>query len=132
MPIDIEPETMNVDDLPGIWSPVQWELTEDEHIQELEAQATASLLFAVDVPEAILRLLLNEYTIERAFEPPDGFDSDQQGSWNDDLLTFQFRRPIELVNVQRERDCLSIIYDFKEMGRWSLEIQPEKVTIERV
>jgi len=132
MPIDIEPETMNVDDLPGIWSPVQWELTEDEHIQELEAQATASLLFAVDVPEAILRLLLNEYTIERAFEPPDGFDPDQQGSWNDDLLTFQFRRPIELVNVQRERDCLSIIYDFKEMGRWSLEIQPEKVTIERV
>jgi len=56
MPIDIDPETMNVDKLPGIWSPVQWELTEEEHIQELDTQATASLLFAVDVPEAILRL----------------------------------------------------------------------------
>jgi hypothetical protein len=27
MPIEIDPETMNVDDLPGIWSPVQWELS---------------------------------------------------------------------------------------------------------
>jgi hypothetical protein len=132
MPIDIEPETINVDQLPGIWSPVQWELTEEEHIQELDTQATASLLFAVDVPEAVLRMFLNEYAIERAFDPPAGFDPGQQGDWNEDLLTFQFERPLELVNVQRERDCLSIVYDFKEFGRWSFEIRPDKVTIERL
>ena len=132
MPIDIEPETINVDQLPGIWSPVQWELTEEEHIQELDNQATASLLFAVDVPEAVLRLLLNEYAIERAFKPPHGYDPEEQGEWNEDLLTFQFRRPLELVDVHRERDYLSIMYDFREFGKWSFEIQPNKVTIERV
>jgi hypothetical protein len=132
MPIDIDPETLNVDQLPGIWSPVQWELTEAEHIQELDTQATASLLFAVDVPEAVLRLLLNEYAIERAFQPPHGFDPEQQGDWDDELLTFQFKRPLELMDVRRERDCLSIVYDFKEFGKWSFEIQPDKVTLERV
>ncbi len=30
MPGVIDPETMNIDGLPGIWSPVQWELTEQE------------------------------------------------------------------------------------------------------
>jgi hypothetical protein len=132
MPIDIDPETINVDQLPGIWSPVQWDLTEEEHIQELDTQATASLLFTVDLPEALLRLLLNEYAIERAFEPPDGYDPQQQGDWNDELLTFQFKRPLELVEVQRERDCLSIVYDFRDFGKWSFEIQPNKVTIERM
>ncbi len=132
MPIDIDAETFNVDSLPGIWSPIQWELTEEERILELENQATASLLYAVDTPEAILRLLLNEVDIERAFEPPPGFDPEQQGEWNDDLLTFQFKRPLELLSVQRQRDYLSIIYDFKDFGRWSIEIQPDKLTIERV
>ena len=56
----IIPETLHVDDLPGIWSPVQWLLSEDERAAELEQQATASLLYAVDAPEAILRLLLEE------------------------------------------------------------------------
>ncbi len=65
MPIDIDPETINADELPGIWSPVQWELTEEERIMELENQARSNLLYAVDVPEAILRLLLNETEVER-------------------------------------------------------------------
>jgi hypothetical protein len=132
MPIDIDPETINVDQLPGIWSPVQWELTEEEHIQELDTQATASLLFAVDVPEALLRLLLDEYAIERTFAPPPGYDPEQQGDWNDELLTFQFKRPLELVEVQRESDFLSVVYDFKDFGRWSLEIQPHKATLQRL
>ena len=56
MPIDIDPETMNADDLPGIWSPVQWDLTEEERIEELHHQAQASLMWAIDIPEAILRM----------------------------------------------------------------------------
>jgi hypothetical protein len=132
MPIDIDPETINVDQLPGIWSPVQWDLTEEEHIQELDTQATASLLFAVDVPEAVLRLFLNELAVEPLFQPPDGYDPEQQGDWNDELLTFQFKRPLEMLDVHRERNNLSIVYDFKEFGRWSFEIQPDRVTIQRV
>ncbi len=50
MPGIIDPETMNADTLPGVWSPVQWELTEEERLQEQDTQATANLLWSVDVP----------------------------------------------------------------------------------
>ena len=58
MPGYIDAEFMHVDDLPGIWSPVQWDLTPEERVAEVEEQAHASLMAAVDVPEAILRMLL--------------------------------------------------------------------------
>ena len=132
MPTIIDPETINVDELPGVWSPVQWELDEYERMQELDSQATASLLFAVDVPEAILRLLLNEYEIERAYEPPANYDPDKQGEWDESLLTFQFNRPIRLVKSERRRDYLYLEYYLTDLGYWALEIQPESVRIFRV
>lgn len=70
MPSIIDPQTLYVDDLPTIWSPVQWELIEEERIQAVEEQATASLLWSMDAPEAILRLLLDETGIERFFWNP--------------------------------------------------------------
>jgi hypothetical protein len=128
----IDPETIQVDQLPTIWSPVQWELNPDEKAQELEQQATASLLWAANAPETILRLLLNETAIERAYEPPEGYDPEQQGDWIENLLTFTFRRTIELKEIRRERDQLSAIYKFDELGYWQIEITPEKMTIERI
>ena len=50
MPSVIDPETIQVDSLPALWSPIQSALTDDERARELEAQATASLLWAADVP----------------------------------------------------------------------------------
>ncbi len=132
MPGVIDPETMDADDLPGIWSPVQWELTEEERIQEVEDQAKASLLWSVDAPEAILRLLLQETDIERLLEPPDGYKQEVQGEWDSDLLTFGFQRPIKLIKVERERDFLYLEFNFEGAGFWSIEIEPEKVTIERI
>lgn len=132
MPKIIDPETIYVDNLPGIWSPVQWELSEQERAQELEDQATASLLWAIDAPQTILRLLLNETDIERAYGPPEGYDPEEQGYWEKELVTFQFKRPIQLVRVERENDYLMIEYDFGSLGRWIFEIEPEKVTIERL
>ena len=132
MPAVIDPETLYVDDLPGIWSPVQWDLTEGERIQELEEQATASLLWAIDAPEAILRLLLGETDIERAYEPPKGFQPEQQGEWDESILTFQFKRQIRLEHVEREPDRLYVEYHFGDLGYWALEIEPERVTIQRV
>src|SRR4030042_1488680 len=79
MPGVIVAETVQVGALPGIWSPVQWELGEEERREELEDQARASLLAAVDTPEAVLRLLLDETEIVRAFGPPEGYDPEQQG-----------------------------------------------------
>ncbi len=132
MPGVIDPETMYADDLPGIWSPVQWEMTDEERIKEVEKQATASLLWAVNVPEAILRLLLKETAIERVYKPPKGFDPDMQGDWMKDLITFAFKRPIKLVEVDREPNSTYVEFDFGEVGAWSIEIEPEKITIERV
>jgi hypothetical protein len=132
MPSIIDPETMNVDELPGIWSPVQWPLSETERIQELETQATASLLFAVDAPEAILRLLLNETAVERALDPPAGFDPEQQGDWNHDLITYQFSRSIHLEKVERSPERLYVEYKLDDLGYWALEIEAESVQIFRL
>lgn len=132
MPGVIDPETMNADELPGIWSPVQWELSDEERVQELEAQATASLLWSVDAPEAILRMLLQETAIERLFEPPEGYDPNMQGEWDHKLVTFGFTKPIELVKLERERDYLYLEYKFGDFGYWYFEIEPEKVTMGRL
>jgi hypothetical protein len=132
MPGVIDPETMNADGLPGIWSPVQWEITEDERISEVETQATASLLWSVDVPEAILRLLLQETEIERIFDPPEDYDPEEQGEWDANLVTFGFQKPIELIKVEREHNYLYLEYKFGDFGYWYIEIEPEKVTIKRI
>lgn len=132
MPGVIDPETMSVDSLPGVWAPIQWEQTEQERAREVENQASASLLANVDVPEAILRLLLNETDVELVLNPPEGYDPEQQGEWDEETLTFAFSKPITLVEAHRERDSLTVVYDLANCGRWMFEIQPERVTIERV
>jgi hypothetical protein len=132
MPIDIDSETMNVDSLPGIWSPVQWELTEEEMFMELENQARGNLLYAVDVPEAILRMLLNETEVQRLYQAPDQYDPEQQGEWDDKLVTFQFKRPIKLEKVEREENYLYAEYKFTDLGRWGIEIEPDGVSIYRL
>ena len=132
MPLDIDPKTMNIDSLPGIWCPVQWEMSEEERIHELESQAAASLLYSVDAPEAILRLLLNETAIQRALAPPEGYDTEMQGDWDESLVTFQFRRPIKLETVEREPDYLYVEYDFADLGHWALEIELDQIHLYRV
>jgi hypothetical protein len=132
MPRDIDPDTINVDELPGIWSPVQWDLSEEERIQELQFQAIASLLWAVDIPEAVLRLVLDETEIERTFNPPSGYDPEIQGEWDPDLVTFKFKRAIELQNVEREPNYLYAEYKFDGLGYFALEIEPDKVSLYRI
>jgi hypothetical protein len=132
MPAVIDPETMPVDELPGVWAPVQWEQTEGERAAEIESQAAASLLANVDVPEAILRLLLNESEAEQTYAPPPGYTPDQQGEWDPGMITFAFRRPLRLVQVDRKPDVLTVEYDFVELGHWVFEITPERVIIERI
>jgi hypothetical protein len=99
---------------------------------QMDIQSTASLLSSVDVPEAILRLLLQETEIERLLEAPVGYDPESQGEWDSELTTFGFQRPIQLIKVEREQNYLYLEYKFGELGYWSFEIEPEKVTIERL
>ncbi|MBN1535272.1 MAG: hypothetical protein JW908_00975 [Anaerolineales bacterium] len=132
MPSVIDPQTINTDDLPCIWSPVQWELNPEEHAQELEEQATASLLWTADAPEAILRLLLNESKIERTFAPPDGYDAEKQGEWDVSLVTFNFQRKIYLLKEERGPDRLYLEYEVDNLGQWAINIEPENVSIFRI
>lgn len=132
MPAIIDTQALNVNDLPTVWSPVQWEQTADERETELEDQHTASLLWAADAPEAILRLLLGETDIARAIEPPDGFDPEQQGDWDPDIDTYVFRRPIRLVHCERAEDGLFIEYKFGELGHWTFEISEDEVKIRHI
>jgi hypothetical protein len=132
MPSLIDPERLPVDDLPTIWSPVQAPLEAAEHARELEAQATASLLWASNAPEAILRLLLGETEIVRAFDPPERFDPDLQGDWDASLVTFAFARPIRLILEERGPDRLALEYKLEGSGFWRLEFTPESVSIHKV
>ena len=132
MPRTIDAENMYVDDLPGIWSPVQWELSEAERIHEMEQQARASLLWAVDVPEAVLRLLLDETDVERAYQPPKGYDPKQQGEWDESLITFKFKRHVQLEKAERENGTLVVEYKVEDLGYWLLEVGPDGATLERI
>ena len=132
MPSVIDPETLYVDDLPAIWSPVQWELTDEERIQAVEEQATASLLWTMDAPEAILRLLLNETGILRLNAQPTGYNPAEQGDWDKSLITFGPDRPIKLESVERSPTSLYLVYDFGDLGHWEFTIEAEKVSLERI
>jgi hypothetical protein len=132
MPSIIDPETLYVDDLPAIWSPVQWDLSEEERIKAVEDQATASLLWTMDAPEAILRLLLEETSIQRLNAQPKNYDPEEQGDWDKDVITFGPQRPIKLELVERTPASLDLIYDFGDLGRWEFIIEPERVSLERI
>jgi hypothetical protein len=131
MPLNIDPENMNVDELPVVWCPVQQELSFSESEEEIEQQATASLLWVADVPEAILRLLVNETEIERVYSPPPGYNPQDQGEWDYSLETYAFKNGIRLKEMVREENALYLVYQLEGAGYWQIEITPEKVTIER-
>ena len=132
MPSVIDPETLYVDDLPAIWSPVQWELSEEERVQAVEEQATASLLWTMDAPEVILRLLLNETGIQRLNAQPKDYNPEEQGEWDKNLITFGPDRSIKLESVERTPTSLYLVYDFADLGHWEFVIEAEKVSIERI
>jgi len=132
MPGVIDHETIHVDSLPTLWSPVQSELSPEEHARELEDQATASLLWASPVPEQILRILLSETAIERTEEPPAGFDPDVQGEWSETRLTFAFKRAIHLAREERTSEKLVLEYKLEDAGSWLLEITQDTLTIDRI
>jgi hypothetical protein len=132
MPSIFDPQTIHVDELPPIWSPVQWELTEEERVEAINEQATASLLWTMDVPEAILRLLLNETEIQRLYQQPEDYNPEEQGEWDQEILTFGPYRSMKLVEFERTSEHLLLVYNFGNLGYWEFMIEAEKVTIERI
>ncbi|NIM93892.1 MAG: hypothetical protein GTO18_09305 [Anaerolineales bacterium] len=92
----------------------------------------ASLIWAICIPEAILRLLLNEMAFERTLEPPPGYDPSVQGSWDETYATYTFRRAIRITEYSRDVNRLLVDYDFGSLGRWKVDIQPKEVTIRKI
>lgn len=132
MPSVIDPQTIHVDELPPIWAPIQWELNEEERIEAINEQAGASLLWTMDAPEAILRLLLNETDIKHLHQAPDNYDPEEQGDWNQEVLTFGPYRPMEMIEIDRTPERLILVYKFGDLGYWEFVIEAEKVSIERI
>ena len=85
----------------------------------------------MDVPEPILRLLLDENGIEQTFKPPKGYDPSIQGEWDDNLVTFKFKRNIELIKSERSHNYLYLEYKVEDFGTWVFEIETDKVNIYR-
>lgn len=132
MPGIVDPTLIQVDRLPTIWSPVQGVLTDEERIAELEDQATASLLWAANVPEAILRLLLGETEIERVLLPPEGYDEEEQGEWDPTVVTFAFKHPIRLESDRMEAGDRILEYRLDGAGYWRIQVGAECVSVERI
>lgn len=132
MPGVIDPQTIEVNHLPVIWSPIQSPLAEDERVRELDLQATASLLWAATIPEQILRLLLSETDIEAIAEPPPGYDPAAQGEWDSSQLTFAFARQIRLIREERRLDRLTLEYKVDGAGTWLVEFGHEELAVARI
>ena len=129
MPKYIDPQTIPVEDLPGVWTPFPEDLSPDEHVAAVEDQAKASMLWSIDHPETILRLMLNETAITRAFEAPLGYDEERQGKWDKSLTAFTFKRAMWVEHIERQPDNLYIVYEVEDLGRWAIEIKPEEIHI---
>jgi hypothetical protein len=129
MPGDIDPETINTDSLPCVWSPIQRELTKEEHAYKLDTHSTASIPWSVDVPKVILRLFLLESEIQRLLEPPKDYDPTSHDDCDQKLVTMGFKYPLQLVEIEREQEYLYLEYKIGNSGYWPFEFEPEKVMI---
>jgi hypothetical protein len=56
-----------------------WELTEEERVEKLDTHSYACLLWSIDIPMAILRLLIQATDIQRLLLPPEDYDPVVQG-----------------------------------------------------
>jgi hypothetical protein len=64
--------------------------------------------------------------------PPEGYDSEVQGDWISDQLTFGFKRPVKLLKEERSPDRLVLEYKLDGAGYWMLSISPDEVTLGRI
>jgi hypothetical protein len=87
---------------------------------------------SVDGPKGILRLLLQETETDRILEPPEDYDPETQGKWDTEFASFGFRKPFELIKVEREHNNPYLEYKFGDYSHWFVEIEPEKVTIAKM
>jgi hypothetical protein len=128
----LDPLTFPVLDVPAIWCPEKEKLMGNPLAASIEEQAQASLLASADPVEAILRMLFGETEVERIFEPPQGYNPELQGDWDDEQVTFVFRRKVEKTSAERGEELLRMEYRVEGCGAYSVEIMPESFSIEKI
>jgi hypothetical protein len=152
MPGAIDFETMDVDELTPVWCPSDEELTPEQYESALQQEARAHLLTMAGVPEAILRLLVQETGVSRVarevvdqgrgarrdFEAEadadadDGADAGADGGAELPPDSFEFDHPIVAEKVEVTRDGLFVVYSLEGSGTWRMLFESGRVTIERV
>jgi secreted PhoX family phosphatase len=131
MPSYLDPLTFPVLDVPAIWCPEKERVLGNSLAVSIEAQAKASLLASADTVESILRLLFDEAEIDRVFEPPQGYNPEVQGDWDDQQVTFVFRRRVEKISEERDNESLRMEYRMEGCGQYRVEITSESFSIEK-
>lgn len=156
MPGAIDFETMDVDELTPVWWPSDGELTAEQYETMVQQEARTHLLAMVGVPEAILRLLVQETEVSRVahevvdqgrgarrdFEAEADADADagdgaDAGAGDDADAgfppdSFEFSHPIVAEKVETTRDGLFVVYSLEGSGTWRMLFESGRVTIERV
>ena len=127
----LDPLTFPVLDVPAIWCPEKERLVGNPLATSIEEQAKASLLASADTVESILRLLYDKAEIERVLEPPQGYNPEVQGDWDDQQVTFAFLRRVERISEERDDESLRMEYRIDGCGKFMVEITPESFSIQK-
>ncbi len=127
----LDPLTFPSLDVPAIWCPQKEKLLGNALARSIEEQARGCLLQSADPVEAVLRLIYGETEIERAFVPPEGYNPQVQGEWDDSQVTFAFTRRVQKISEERNEDSLRMEYAVDGSGRFHVEITPDSFSIAR-
>jgi hypothetical protein len=129
--MDLDPLTFPTIPLPAVWSPVREKSDGNPLALQIEEQAKGSLLVTADTLESVLRLLLGVTEVERVFSPPDGYDAEQQGEWDEDAVTFAFTRGIRILSESRSADELSLRYEVEGLGTYTVAVTADGLDVRR-
>jgi hypothetical protein len=125
----IDPLTFPVIDVPAIWCPPETKTRTAHPVLELERQAQANLILSADIIESVIRLIFGEAEIEKVMEPPEGYDPDVQGDWDESVATYAFKRPILKIEEERDEQHLLLVYSMKELGTYRVALTETSFSI---
>jgi hypothetical protein len=130
--MDLDPLTFPTINLPAIWTPAPENADDNPPALQIMEKARGRLLMTADILESILRQLLGETEVERVSAPPEGYDSDLQGDWDETVPTFAFQRRISLWEEERSEDVLSVRLSVDGKDSYRAEVTKNGLAITRI
>jgi hypothetical protein len=130
--MDLDPLTFPTINLPAIWTPTPENADDHPPALQIMEKARGRLLMTADILESILRQLLGETEVERVSAPPEGYDPDLQGDWDETVPTFAFQRRISLWEEERSEDVLSVRLSVDGKDSYRAEVTKNGLAITRI